>query len=219
MADTGDALLREVDEQLRHDRAVALWKQYRRPLLFWAVVVVLFAVGMTQWRTYQEQKSGQALEAFTAAQALLATGKANEAASAFAAIAEQSKGKERGDLAHLWQARALIAAKKPEDAAGVLVALAEHPQSKQLLWRDAACLRLAALDEAKAAPCLASADKSPLAAQRQLTRAAALWHGGHIVEAQPLLEALVNDVATPNSVRSAAQHYLGGIAPKPATKG
>ncbi len=215
MIETTDPLLREIDEALRHDRMMAQWKRYRRMFIAVAAVLIVFTLGYTQWQNYRIASAGRAMEAFTAAQTLMKQENFEEAVTAFAALAEDSSSRELTDMAHLWQARALMGANRTEEATALLVQLADQPRSKQLVWRDLACLRLAALDETKATPCLAARNHSPLAAQRKLTYAAHLWNIEKPSEAQPLLEMLAKDEATPTSVREHAKRYLGVIAPTP----
>lgn len=215
MIQTTDPLLREIDEALRHDRMMAAWKQYRRLFIVFAVVLVAVTLGYTQWQNYRDRKSGEAMEALTAAQTLFGEEKFVQAAEKFATIAADSTTRELADIATLWQARALLGADRKEEAVSLLTQLANTPRSKQLIWRDLACLRLAALDESKAT-CLTAKDDSPLAAQRKLTQAAIVWHQKKLGEAQTMLESLVNDSETPSSVRDSAKAYLGVVAPMPS---
>lgn len=217
-----DLLLREVDEALRRDRIMAQWKRYQRPVLFGVAAIIVFMLGMTQWRSYLQTQAGKAMQQFAAGQTKVAEGNFSEAATIFAGIAEHTSTHELADLARLWQARALVGAEKKADAVALLDALANHPRSHQHMWRDLACLRLVALDESKAG-CLATPDASPLAAQRTLVRAAIAWNADNSDEARRLLETLLNNPDTPVSVRDSAQRYMAVVAPakpiSPATKG
>ena len=212
MTDQGDSLLREVDRDVRDERMAALWQQYRRPVMVGIAAIILGTFAATQWRDYREKQAGIALQEFSAAQQLFAAKKFDDAAPAFATIAAQHKGNELADIAHLWQARALLSANKNAEAMGAFADLAEHPQSRNLIWRDDACLRLVALDASKSA-CLGADDNSPLQPQRTLTRAALLWSQQKAPEAQTLLEGLINNTETPASVRESAKRYLSVIAP------
>ena len=217
MTEQGEELLREVHQSMRDDQMAALWKQYRRPVMIAVALIIFGTLGNAQVRNYREARAGEAMQKFSAAQQLFATKKFDVAATEFATIAGHHTGDELADMAHLWQARALQAMQKNSEALVVLTDLAEHPQSKNLVWRDNACLRLVALDATKS-KCLSAGDASPLAAQRTLTRAALLWNEQKSAEAQTLLEGLIADAQTPASVRDHAKRYLSVIAPvKPAT--
>lgn len=215
MTNQSDPLLREVDEALRHDRLMEQWQQYRMPLLIAAIVFVVVSLGFTQWRNYREAKAGNAMEEFAAAQQLMKEEKFAPAAQAFSDIAQHSFTHELADLAHLWQARALSEAKQTPAAIQILQALVAQPQSKQRIWRDIACIRLATLDAAQSS-CLALNDGSPLNGERSLLRAAQLWHDDHAEEARLLLQALLDNTQTPESVRENARRYLAVIAPSGA---
>ena len=83
-----DALLREVDEALRHDRYMALWRRYGAAIGAGAVLMVAVVAGYQVWHQHMQDQRSAAAEAFAAASRQAATGTAAESAKAFEAIAQ-----------------------------------------------------------------------------------------------------------------------------------
>jgi hypothetical protein len=208
MAD--DSLIREVNDAVRHDQMVALWKQYRTPLFAIAAALVLATAGSSIWSNYRDSRGAEAMQAMSSAQALLVAGSYAPAAEAFAKAGDDALTGESRDLAHLWQARALQAANEEGKAIAVLEKLATKPEGKDPIWSDMACLRLVGLDATKTT-CL-NGGESPLANERQLVRAANLWQAGKDAEAAEILRKLAHSVDTPEPVRNRANHYLSVAA-------
>lgn len=202
MNETTDSLLREVDEALRADRALSLWQQHRKTIIGMALALVLGTAASNVWQHYREARGGDTLYALSQAEKLLATGKAEEAAAGFKAVADQA-GSELKPLAMIWQARALVLAGKPEEAAAAL----KEAASGKGLWADIACLRLAGLN-AKEATCLSNAQTSPLASTRAEWAAAEAWAKGDATTAIAALEKIIADPATPPETSARLTQWL-----------
>lgn len=211
MADPTDSLMREVDDAVRHDRMVALWQRYRLPLLAAALALVVATAGMGMWKRHQEQRAGEAMQQFAIAQAQFEAGDFATAADSFAMLGDLANAGELQDLALLWEGRALEQGGKRKQALARYTSLADKPRGGDPVWRDLACLRLAGLAAAKAAPCL-KAGASPLKGERDLLRAAQLWQDGKAAEAAKLLDALAADPKQDQAVRTRAQHYRSAVA-------
>jgi hypothetical protein len=203
---TDDSLLREVNDAVRHDQMVALWRQYRMPLLCAAIALIVATAGSSAWHSYKEKQGSIAMGELDKAQTLYGRGQFKEAATAFAAMADHAMDRNLKDMGHLWQARALQSSGDKEGAVKILLDVANRPAGSDAIWPDLACLRLAGLDESKA-NCLGNG-KSPLKAERDIARAAQLWHEGKSKEAAKLLQTLADDPNTAENVRARAQHYL-----------
>lgn len=208
--DPTDSLLREVDDDLRHDRMMALWRQYRKPLLAAVIALVVATAGASLWKNYQEKKFGDAMQEFAIAQKQYEAGNYKDAADDFATTADISINDNLRDQAHLWQARALEKDGRTAEAVKLLEQIATTPEGSDLIWRDLACIRLVGLDASKHA-CL-NEGASPLSAERDLIRAATLWQDGKSDEAGKILHALANDANAPKPVRERAQNYLSAAA-------
>lgn len=198
-----DSLLQEVDEALRADRAAALWEKHKRSVIAALAALVLGAAIHSGYQHYRESHGGKVMAALVASQQLLDSGKAEDAAKGFAAIADANGG-ELKSLALVWQSRALLASGKKGEAVKALTTASAGSS----LWSDVACLRLAGLDGAAAKACLNSTENSPLAAARAQWAAAGNWEAGDVAAAKASLEKLVADESTNQETRTQLTQWL-----------
>lgn len=89
MADTGDQLLREIDEDLRREQWLKLWRAYGRYVAAVAAVLVLFVLAFVGWREYSQKQLGDDGHAYWLADRLGTLGDRQGAAAAFGALAEE----------------------------------------------------------------------------------------------------------------------------------
>jgi hypothetical protein len=82
-------ILREIDEELKQERYLQLWKKYRNHATAAAVVVILGLGAVYGWNQYQEGRRIEASNRYAEAQALAARGQTDEAAALFANLAEE----------------------------------------------------------------------------------------------------------------------------------
>jgi hypothetical protein len=203
---------REVDEEVRRDRAIQLWTKYRFILIGGAVLLV---AGTGAWRLYSHYREGglQAAGArFEAAMQLSRDGKPQEAAAAFEALANAAPN-GYATLARLHAADEL-AARDPQAAIKAYDALAASPGTGPL-FQDFAKLRAAILRvdtddplefERKFAP-LAS-DTFPYRYQiRELLGLAALKRGA-FDSAANWFEGIVSDTRAPPGLNMRARALL-----------
>lgn len=210
MAAEDHSLFREIDDAVRHDRMLELWKQYRAPLLAAAIALVVGTAGAGIWRNYQDKQAGLNMQQLSRAQAAYQARKYDDATEKFAALSKNASTPEARDMALLWQARAELKAEKNDAAIATLTTLAEKPQGKDLLWRDLACLRLVGLKPEQNS-CL-RAGTSPLSTERNFIRAANLWQEGKADAAAKELKALSTDPDASSAQRERAAHYLSVVA-------
>ncbi len=90
MAD--DTFIREVDEQIRQDRAHELWAKYGRLIIAGAVLIVLATAAFTGWQYYQQNRSGAAGDNYIEAIDLSNEGKHDEALAALEKISSEGPG-------------------------------------------------------------------------------------------------------------------------------
>lgn len=212
-----DSLLKEVDDALRADRASALWQKHKISIIVFVVALVLGTAANSIWQQQREKHGARTLAALSENQQLLARGDASAAAKGFEKIARDSRGQIKA-LALVWQARAHRAAKQTPEA---IAALKDAAGDGHTLWNDIACLRLAGLDAAAAAPCLSSTKKSPLSAMRSEWSAANLWHSGKSVEAMAALDALIAAADTPLDTKARLEQWRAAMntnSPKTANE-
>ncbi len=206
-----DNLVREVDEAIRQDQMMALWRYYRKPLIAAAAALIIATTGSVIWQRYEEQRAGVTMHAMLRAHAAFEDGNYGRAVEGFETAEEEASTAAARDLAQLWQARALEEAGRTEEAIAVLQPLANRPAGDDLLWRDLACLRLVALDEARN-DCL-QAGESPLAAERRQWLAAHYTQQGEVEKARTTLTRLSRDAAASDAVRRQAADMLATLPP------
>ncbi len=205
-----DSLIREIDEELRQDKAIQFWKVYGNIIIGLALALVLGVAAFQGWRHWdlgQRQETG---DRFIAAQRLADADKTEEALRAFTDIRQQSSA------GYALLARLREAALKAE-AGDRATAVAEYraiaadsgidaPYS-DLATVLAANIGLDAGEDPNAiittlAPLLDGANAFRYAA-RELTAAAYLKLGDK-AKARELFDALAVDAGTPRGVRTRA---------------
>lgn len=204
-----DALLREVDSDLRAERMHRLWRQYRLPLAIAIAAIILFTAGDSMWKSYQSKKAGETMVKLDAAIVALQKGESKQSLQQFEALAKQTTG-ELNDLVRLWQARAQADANAADAAIKTFTDLADHPQGRDLIWRDLACLHLMSASADVPKPCTDAA-ASPLQGQRLEWQAAMLAQAGNKDEARRLLNAIANDNEAPRTQRERAARLLRAL--------
>lgn len=88
MVDKNDALLREVDEELRREQLEKLWEKYGIYVVALAAVVVAVVGGMKYWEGRQRALAEAGGAQFEAALALVKDGKKEDAEKAFKSLME-----------------------------------------------------------------------------------------------------------------------------------
>lgn len=91
MADhTEDALIREVNDELREEQMMKLWKRYGGVVVGAAVLIVVIVAGYQGWRYYDISTRTSEGNRFQAAQQLIQSGNAAEAQAAISALASEA---------------------------------------------------------------------------------------------------------------------------------
>ena len=83
-------LFQEVDEELRRDQLTRQWQKYGKFVIAGLVAVVLATAAVVGWREYSQSQMIKYSERFTGALSLIQEDKANEAADALAALAQDA---------------------------------------------------------------------------------------------------------------------------------
>lgn len=213
-------IFREIDEELRQERAEQLWRKYGRYVIAGAVVVVLVIAGIRFWQGYERNRQEELGARYAAAVSLLADKKPDDAAALFAAIStEDSSG--YGVLARLHQAS--IRADKGDVAGAIAIydALAAD-QDVGAAVRDLATILAAQrlLDQSPAD--LAAVDKraAPLDTEtgafrhsaREILGLVALQRGD-TAAARTQFEKIADDPDAPQSIRTRATQLLAVLGP------
>lgn len=204
-------IFREVDEDVRRDRAAHLWKRYQTPVIAGAVLIVI-ATGA--WSFYEQKRVEAAVAAnqrFVAAAELSAQGKGAEAVAAFDALAKDAP-KGYATLARLRSAEDLAKTDK-EKAVAAFDAIAQD-KGVDRLTQEVAKLRAALLvleagDREKMADRfgeLITTDGPFRYTAQELLGLDALSEAD-FDEAQRVFKLLVDDLNAPHAMRQRAGAY------------
>jgi hypothetical protein len=198
-----DNFIQEIEEDIRHDRQMALWKKYGRFAVAIALLTIIAVAAVLFWRQYTARERLQDGLAYMAAMDLAgpqidpATGSPGYAA-----------------LARLQEAALLSKAGKPGDAAAIYQALANDSRSDKV-FRDLALVLLALQQIDSAEPNDLAARLAPLTAAGNPWRYSALEmtgllaaRAGDTAKAKDAYAALSDDPGTPRQLRARAAEML-----------
>jgi hypothetical protein len=216
-----DEFIREVDEAVRQDRWLKLWRQYGNYIVGAALAVVIASAAGVAWRTWQQNVRFDEARRFAAAEQMLQEAKPAEAAQAFASLAEDSSGgygvlarlraaqaqAEAGDRAAATAALGRLAA--DDDAAPIYRSLGELLAKQQQFVLPDAEVPLAELEQ------LAGSD-GPWRYSALELRALAQMRSGETVAARQTLDDLLADPLTPPDLARRAAELLAFLGGPPA---
>jgi hypothetical protein len=204
-----DSFIREVNEEIRQDRAKALWDRYGPAAIVVAVLVVLATaawVGFDYWRESRASRSG---DAFAQALQLARDGKSAEALKALEAL--ETEG--HGAYPVLARMRAATVLADKGDFTGAVAGFdaVANDGSVPMSIRDIARLRSGVLlvdhgsaqDVASRVEGLA-VDTNPLRHSARELMALAAWKEGRFSDALKYLDQIAADPAAPRNVRERA---------------
>ncbi|HLJ62464.1 MAG TPA: tetratricopeptide repeat protein [Stellaceae bacterium] len=209
-------IFREVDEELRRDNLMALWRRYQRTVIAAAAVVIAAAALWSGWRQYETHQREAAAARYVGAMDLARAGKDKDAADALAALG-QTGSTSHALLARFEEAALRARAGDREGAVAAYHTLADDGAMDPLYRALARLLeaqnalekddpktiidRLAPLTDLKS-------PWSPMA--RELTALAQI-KAGNTQEARKIYQSLADDPATPRAMRQRASDMLGAI--------
>ena len=212
-------IFQEVQEDLRRERAKALWDRYGTLMIVLAALVVLGVGGWRGYQYYEAQAAATTGDRYAEATRLAADGKADDAREAFAAIAADAPGGYR-TLARLREADEL--AKTDATAALKLYQEIVASGGGDAMLRDAARVRGAyvAVDAGSRDDVrkLAEPLVTPDGAWSMLAREAlglAAYKAQDMIDARRHFETIVSDPNAPGTTRQRADLMLA-VLPPPA---
>lgn len=219
MAEPNDeALMREIDEELRQDQFKKLWDMYGNYIVGVALSVVIVVAGYQGWQTYDKSRKAEATDRLIGAVQLIESGD-SEAALGILTEIENQNVDGIAMLAAFRKAAVLGDQGDHSSAASAFKAIAAD-SGIPTRYQDLATI-LAAGQELEADKSNADAVISALAPITQPTHnlrhsarevsAAAALAAGRKDEAREFLQAIALDAQAPNGLRSRAQELLQAI--------
>jgi hypothetical protein len=212
----GDEFIREVDEAVRQDRWMQLWKRYGTYMVGAALAIVLGTGAGVAWRNWQEsQRQSEALR-FAAAEQLLRQDQANEAAAAFRALAEDA-GSGYRVVARLRAAEAEAAAGESAAAVATLDHLSESDAARAVYRQLGDLLTLqrefdrAAADALEGRVAELTAPDAPWRHSALELEALAQIRAGDLDGARRTLDTLLADPRTPANLSRRAAELMAAI--------
>ncbi len=205
-----EEFIREVEEELRQERMLKLWRRFGPYVIGLAVAIVLATAGKVGYESWRDKRLQAQAEAFRAAEALLATDPV-KAAEAFRELAEDADAGVAA-LARQMAAAALKEAGRVEEAVELLAANreAEDPALADYAALLRAQYRLDQGDPAELAALLAPLQGEQGAfrhSARELAALTALRRGDR-ARARELLQQLRDDATAPETLRQRAGELL-----------
>jgi hypothetical protein len=217
MADDNDSLLREVQEELRREQMEKIWQRYNG-LIFGAAALVVIGVGGYKFLETRRISAAEAAGAdYTAAENLSDDKKKDEAAKAFATIAENGPAGYAA-LAKLHLAGDEVKAGKAPDAVQTYESLAKNPAADDLLKSfaqlQAASLKLADADYAEIQNRLTplAGDDAPFGKSARELLGIAAFKAKKYDEARKYLEPLLIDPDASDAIQDRVKVVMAAIA-------
>lgn len=206
---TDDSFYREVNEEIRQERAKKIWDSFGAFLILGAVLVVLGTAGFVGWDYYASARAARSGDAFSQALALAQEGKSDEA---FAALRKlETEGSGAYPLLARMRAATVLAEKGDfKGAVAGFDAVAADAGVPDTL-RDTARLRAALLlvdhgtyaDVASRVETLTD-DANAMRHSAREALGLAAWKDGKAADALKLFDQLRNDEAAPAGVKQRA---------------
>lgn len=217
MADDGDTLLREVEEELRRERMEKFWQRYSGLILGGAAAVVLGVAGYKYLESSRMNAAEAAGKQFDAAVTLADQAKTDDAIKAFQDIAANGP-RGYASLAKLHIAGAHAKAGKTADAVAAYESLANDAGADQLLKNfaqlQAASLRMPEADFTEMQNRLNSltGELSPYKVTASEMLGFAAFKAGKYEEARKLLEPLLIDPKATAAIQDRIKVVMAQIA-------
>lgn len=215
-------IFREVEEDLRREQWMRLWKKYGTAIIAGAALIIVFAAGYNIWTWWEAKRAAQGGAAFINALDLGEDGKTAEMTAALNKIAgEQPRG--YATLAKLRIAAATAESGKIDEASAQYEAVANDAFADTLL-RDYAQIQWAALNLDRVDEATIRKHLDPLNvpgnswrhSARELIGLAA-YKAGKTDEAAQIFQEISLDPQTPSELSKRAQTMLAILTktPKP----
>jgi len=205
----------EVDEELRKDNFLALWKRYGKYVTAFAVALVVGTGAYVAYQRYTESHRLQRAQEFMAAAEQIGQGDNSAAIGAFATVAQSTDG--YGILARFRMANLKNRAGDDAGAVAIYDAIAGD-SGIPATFRDLAIILAATHTLDKADPAALTAKLQPLTADSSPWRFTALELTGLLAhranddaKAKTIFAKLADDREAPQAVRARAAEILASL--------
>lgn len=204
-------ILREIDEDLRRDNLVKLWRRYGIWIIMGAALIIAMAAGLIFWREYRSERHAAEAERYAA----ILNETANIPADMAAALSDFARNAEAYKaLARLQQAAALIDAGQEQAALTVYQEIARDTQVDNM-FRNAALVLWGQRALANEEPVTIEAMMSPVLKPqapfhftgRELLGLAML-KSGNMASAKEIFQALADEPQAPAALRARSAELL-----------
>jgi hypothetical protein len=198
--DEQEGLIREVNEAMRQEKLQRLLTYFGRYIVAGSVAIVLATLGYVAWQSHKNAGYEAGTQQLYFAVKQLEGGKAFQAREAFEEIATNSDA-ELAMLAKLWLVKLKAQAGKPDEAAEMARAILKETEGKYAFapYRDWLMLYLPPSEE----------QTHNIFRMTNLERLAMVYlKDGKKTEAASVLRRIVEDNATPNTMRERATLIL-----------
>ena len=208
-----DNFVDEVEEELKRDRQLELWRKYGKFAVAAALAVVIAVAGVIGWRQVQTNRQIEAGLLYGDALDLAQRGKTADALAAFRALAQKGAA-GYADLARFQEA-ALLARQGNEAAAAKAYDAIAKDAAVDPLFRNLALIfyALAVADRTDAAELEArlkplTEKTSPWRFSASEITALLARRRGDVARAREIYKSLAEDPAAPAGVRARAAEFL-----------
>lgn len=216
-----DNFIREVNEELRSDRAEAIWKQYGKYIIAAAVAIILGVAGNVFYSDYQVKQAGASGDIFLEGLTQARDGQSEEALASFSEL-EQSGYGSYPVLAKMRSATVLADQGDTADAIDVFKAVASDGSVPNAL-RDVARIRAGYLlvdhgsyDDVSAEVELLTNLENPMRHSAREALGLSAFKANDYTRAKDWMELIVNDAQSPRQMSARAQIILDLIAGRSA---
>ena len=211
-----DNFIEEVDEELKRERYLELWRKYGRLVVSAVLLIVIAVAGSVGWRQYQVNWRIESGLKYVNAVDLAGAGKSADALAAFQGLGKDGAAGYR-DLARFQEA-AVLARQGNEAAAAQIYDAVAKDEGADAVFRNLALI-LYALNVADRAEPKALADRlKPLTEDASPWRFSALEitallhrRRGDISAAKSVYRKLADDEHAPPRLRARAAEFLAVI--------
>ncbi len=206
-------IFREIEEDLRHDKLMTLWRRYGALLVAAAVAIVLATAGYVAWNHFRDAARQERARLYDSAMELLA----RDDPGAIEKLGEIGAGSDGyAVLARLQEAARK--AKQGDDAGALAVYEAIASDGGERAFRDLAVILIAlhTLDEAEPEALIRRLE--PLTAEGNAWRYSALEltallarRAGEVARAREIFVKLADDQQAPAALRQRATELLNAL--------